>query len=358
MRTYALHLLERDQGDVWVKAMNRDHIDDNLRASLNDAALHDAVWHFIVETRRTAFMPDILASAENAQAPEDARVQALQTLVAFAPHAKKEEVPSIVAGLAKLLDAPTAKVQFQALDTIYAFRGPDSLNTLKGVLLATGKPKPLRMATLRLLAQSKSGCLLMLNMAEKGELPKDLTLRATETLNANPDEDVRLMASQLLPPPINKEGKALPPVKTLLAMTGDPARGRKVFFNEEGPQCYRCHRIGKDGKDVGPDLSKIGGKLAKDAIFESILTPSAAIAQQFEVWIVNTKSQGFLTGYLRSDSAEAIDLVDSTGNVTHIPASDIIERRKSSTSLMPDGLTAGMSGQDLVDLVAFLSTLK
>ena len=73
---------------------------------------------------------------------------------------------------------------------------------------------------------------------------------------------------------------------------------------------------------------------------------------------MRTRSQGYLDGYIRSETQDAMELVDSNGNTIRIQASDIVSRTKSATSLMPTGLSSGMTTQQLVDLVAYLSTLK
>ena len=92
--------------------------------------------------------------------------------------------------------------------------------------------------------------------------------------------------------------------------------------------------------------------------YSGILNPSAAISHEFVVWIVDTNKGDVLTGYLRKDAADSIELVDSTGNVIALPSTDIAGRYKSNMSLMPNGLAAGMTAQELADVVAFLESLK
>ena len=41
--------------------------------------------------------------------------------------------------------------------------------------------------------------------------------------------------------------------------------------------CSKCHQINGTGTDFGPNLSEIGAKLAKKALYETILDPSAGI---------------------------------------------------------------------------------
>ena len=198
----------------------------------------------------------------------------------------------------------------------------------------------------------------MLQMAEQGKFPQDLQLDGSAVTNASPRESVRLMAQQVLPLPRARGGTVLPPVRELLQKRGDSVRGKTTFFGTDGPQCSRCHKIAGVGRDVGPDLTRIGAKLAREALFESILNPSAAVAHEYQVWLIRTKSRGYIDGYIRSESGEEMELVDSNGNATRIPTGDILSRVKSATSLMPTGLSSGMSTQQLRDLVEFLSTLK
>ena len=113
-----------------------------------------------------------------------------------------------------------------------------------------------------------------------------------------------------------------------------------------------------EGGKVGPDLSVIGQKLSKEALLESILNPSAAISHEYEVWLLRTKWEGFVSGILHSETADAVELLDATGATTRIETKDILERRKSTTSLMPTGLVAGLSVEELTNLVAYLGTLK
>src|SRR5207245_2864885 len=43
-----------------------------------------------------------------------------------------------------------------------------------------------------------------------------------------------------------------------LRQPGDPARGRAQFLDLAGLGCVKCHKVGGEGGDVGPDLSTAG----------------------------------------------------------------------------------------------------
>src|SRR6266511_2865131 len=59
---------------------------------------------------------------------------------------------------------------------------------------------------------------------------------------------------------------------------GDPAKGRQLFADLE---CYKCHAIqgesfppgGGDAKNVGPELTGMGGMHPAEYFAESILSP-------------------------------------------------------------------------------------
>jgi putative heme-binding domain-containing protein len=257
-----------------------------------------------------------------------------------------------------LLNDTGESVRRGAVHTLAAFRHDDALQALRDLVADTQQPRALRQETVRVLARDRSGSVMLVTIAENGELPTDLTLDVSELLHASRWDDIRLMAEQTLPRDVTREGVALPPLEDLTARTGDAATGRAVFFSEERSQCYTCHRINGEGRDVGPDLSKIGEKLSKQGILESILNPSAAIAHEFKVWMVRSEMLGYLSGYIRSETDEHVELMEATGNPVRIRTSDVIERWESELSLMPTGLSAGMTVDELIDLTEYLTTLR
>ncbi len=62
-----------------------------------------------------------------------------------------------------------------------------------------------------------------------------------------------------------------------LAQGGSPDHGRTLYFGKA--TCSTCHRIGNEGGTIGPDLTKVGAiRTARDLV-ESLVVPSATIAQ-------------------------------------------------------------------------------
>ena len=55
-----------------------------------------------------------------------------------------------------------------------------------------------------------------------------------------------------------------------LAHPGQPERGRALFQDEKRTRCLSCHRVGKQGGDIGPDLTRIRQKYGPAEIFDAI----------------------------------------------------------------------------------------
>jgi putative membrane-bound dehydrogenase-like protein len=347
----ALQFLGRDAGSGGASARPDPRLRDFLKTALQNAELRSGAERLIRELRLTEFIPQLMETAKNRQNSRESRIAAIETM-------RQLQSPLPLDPLRLLLGDPDRNVAIAAARAISALANDDAQQTLQGLLLKPSVPGDLRREIVRLLGASKSGALLLLQMAEQGKLAQDLVLEASTVTNTSPHENIRLMAQQQLPLPKTRTGKPLAPLPVLIQMKGDVPRGKTIFHSTDGPQCYRCHKIAGEGRDVGPDLSRIGGKLAREGLLESILNPSAAVGHEYQVWLVRTKSQGYVDGYIRSETQEAMELVDSNGNTIRIQASDIVSRTKSATSLMPTGLSSGMTTQQLVDLVAYLSTLK
>src|SRR4029077_2156594 len=62
---------------------------------------------------------------------------------------------------------------------------------------------------------------------------------------------------------------------------GDAIRGQRLMRDAKRTTCLRCHKVGDEGTDVGPNLSNVGGKLAREHLVESILEPSRQIVEGF-----------------------------------------------------------------------------
>ncbi|MFT5327735.1 MAG: putative heme-binding domain-containing protein [Planctomycetaceae bacterium] len=144
----------------------------------------------------------------------------------------------------------------------------------------------------------------------------------------------------------------------LLALKGNHQKGRKLFLTAAGLQCCNCHKVGEQGKAVGPKLDGIGKRYSRAEILENILEPSKKIDPKFQTWLIQKDDGKVQTGLLVSRTAESVTLLDATGKAITIPAADIELMVAQKKSLMPELQLRGLTPQDAADLLAWLASLK
>lgn len=342
----------------WDEKIGEEALDTFVRSALDDPESRVAMLEFIGDKRLGGFVPDLMAVAENQNLDTGERLAALDSLAEIGRWRWRSTEREAMEGIDRLLADRNADISLAALGVVGYFRSDGAQQVMRSMLADTDRPHALRREAVRLLGRSRSGSLLLLDLAERDDLPTDLLFDAGQIAAASPYENIRLMGERFLPQDTTRGGEPLPSMDVLLAMKGDAARGREVFYSEQASQCYRCHQIDGQGEDVGPDLSAIGAKLGRDGLAEAILNPSAAISHEYEVWIVRTRDRGYLSGYIANETPQGLELMDSAGKAISIEKKDVIERRMSDVSLMPTGLSSGMTAQELVNLIEYLSTLK
>ena len=140
---------------------------------------------------------------------------------------------------------------------------------------------------------------------------------------------------------------------------GDAAAGRSLFFDPvQTNSCRVCHSIGGRGGKIGPDLSEVASKSAKD-ILQSISEPNAHVDGKYATLAVTLKDGSKVTGVKRDEDATTIRVYD-TSSLPPISRSflkaDIAKTETLKTSAMPGDYATKLSRKQLLDLVGFLKT--
>ena len=133
-------------------------------------------------------------------------------------------------------------------------------------------------------------------------------------------------------------------------------RGARQFFENQVLPCARCHKVGGDGGEAGPDLSLIGAQKKKEYLLESIVKPSAHIAAGFDNVTLQLKNGTTETGSVASETPTEIVLKRADGTTTTIDPKQV-KARVTAPSSMPDIYTQVLSRSQLRDLVALLGVL-
>lgn len=149
--------------------------------------------------------------------------------------------------------------------------------------------------------------------------------------------------------------KALVDLEPLL-QGGDENRGQQVFLGKAS--CSACHRVGKTGGVIGPDLTRVGAIRSGRDLIESLAMPSATFAQGYEPLRVELNSGDTLNGMRARQLDEAFVLRDASGAETRLRSEEIKRVERSDVSIMPDGLLNGLTREEIRDLLAYLQKLK
>ncbi|TWU02081.1 PVC-type heme-binding CxxCH protein [Neorhodopirellula pilleata] len=213
-----------------------------------------------------------------------------------------------------------------------------------------------RAASVRALSKNNLGIESLLSLAESNTMPADLKLLAGGLLSTSPDKKIVERAARILPLPESSGSVKLAPLDQLAAMSGDLAHGLELFRGKG--TCSKCHVVNGFGNQVGPDLSEIGSKLSREAMFTSILDPSAGISHNYENYIVLLDSGQIVSGILVTQTDEKLVVRNAEAIDIAIDPGDVEEMSKSEVSIMPANLHQTTDQQGLVDMVEYLMSLK
>jgi len=134
-----------------------------------------------------------------------------------------------------------------------------------------------------------------------------------------------------------------------LKMEGDRGRGAATFAK----LCLSCHYVQGHGVRVGPDLSGIASR-PPEALLVDLLDPSQLVAPDFAAYEINLIDGASIVGIFSSETETRLTIRRAGAPDENIPRASVESVRASTKSLMPDGLEAGLTVQDLADLIAFL----
>ncbi len=136
--------------------------------------------------------------------------------------------------------------------------------------------------------------------------------------------------------------------------TGTATEGKTIY---ERTGCIACHIPGAAQSKIGPDLSAIARGLPIDMIVTEVVWPALNVKEGYEAVTATKQDGSVITGFKQVDAADAIAIRDmTTGAIKTVRKADTV-KIQTGGSLMPDGLTAGLTEQDLAHLIRYLSEL-
>jgi len=192
------------------------------------------------------------------------------------------------------------------------------------------------------------------------KIPRDTALHATRLLEVSgkghPELTAGLAKAGELKPLSPAPGPQARNALLSKVAGGNAIRGRAVY-ERAALACTVCHRVTGEGGIIGPDLSSIGASAPPDYLLESLLSPSEKIKEGYRMSMITLKNQNVVSGAISRETRNALVMRSAFGKETRIPKRDIASRQTSPVSMMPGGLVTGLREDELVDLLAYLSSL-
>jgi putative membrane-bound dehydrogenase-like protein len=188
-------------------------------------------------------------------------------------------------------------------------------------------------------------------VAAKRVAPAQLEATHRAQLLRTPNAILRKRAQELLASAGNPDRrKVVEDYRPALDLPADEARGKLVFQKN----CATCHRLGTEGREVGPDLQAVLGNKTKDALLVDILDPNREVDPRYVNYQLTTTGGRVLTGLLAVETPASVTLRRADNAEDTILRSQIDTMQATAQSVMPEELEKQLSKQDLADMIAFL----
>jgi quinoprotein glucose dehydrogenase len=283
----------------------------------------------------------------NTQAAPAVRAEALHTMAALQDPETSAAIQTAAGDKAEPVRKEALRLQLElklpgALQVVSAILEKGSLGEKQNALTALAHVEDPAAAAL---AEGQMDQLL------QGKLRPELELEVLEAANRFPALRTKLDAHAAALP----AGNEMAPYRFAL-QGGNASEGKKVFYEKAEAMCMRCHKIKKDGAEVGPELTGIGARQTREYLLESIVNPNAKIAEGFDSLLVTLTDGSIQAGIRRAESEAELQIMPPTGKLARIPKARIKSVEKGPSGMPP--LAAVLSKRELRDLIEFLASQR
>ncbi len=338
-----------------------------------------AAWQEIAARGGKELAPAILPLIHKAESGDDVRIHALwaledlgyfdaalwkELLASKNPNVRREAVRALSSLKVSAKDA-FALLQPLAAETAWTVR----YEVLRFFRRAVGTPDPAHLAWLARWSEGPAdtrkvngwnGPFLALGGAYERAFQDFLFTLITKKGPVATVDDARFEAVLATQPARTAEetaalAKRIAAVKAAVAGAGERTLDEGKLLVQT--ICLSCHVIGGKGIALAPPLD---GSAARDldAIITAILDPDAAVENVFRLYRVETKEGGKFEGFKKNVDAKELTLISMGGTAQAIPVASIkAAGYVQGKSVMPP-FGAGMTDQQVADIVRYLKTVK
>jgi putative membrane-bound dehydrogenase-like protein len=311
-------------------------------------------------------------------------VRNLTEFTSKAPDAYKDAATEITAILAQvdkvMTDSAAPMEQRLACLPLLPQRGWDKAEPIMRTLLADGQPLEISNAALALLKKfpaDRTAPLLyellpklgpaartdvvkvltsnsktvkdFFERIDRGELPKAFVDAETRWRYLRPNNPLYSLAEKIFGKPSNDRAAVITQYAGAVKQKGDATKGHQIFSSV----CIACHRLKGEGVDVAPDITDVKIK-EKEALLSDILDPNRMVEARWMAYQIDTKDARTVVGIISAETSSEVTIKMAGGITEAIPRANIAKMKSLDASLMPVGLEAGITKEQMADLLAYL----
>jgi putative membrane-bound dehydrogenase-like protein len=203
----------------------------------------------------------------------------------------------------------------------------------------------------RILAAAKSSE-VFLGAVREGKVPLDQAPASLiENLRRHADEAVRKLAAEVLPPVVER-ADVIAAYQPALQRKGDLAKGKLAFMKA----CLACHKTHEgEGIQVGPPIESFAAAGA-ETLLGHILDPNREVAPQYQAYTYELTDGTVATGFILTENSAEITLRMPGGIDKTFSRGTVASMKGLGQSLMPEGLEATLTVEEMADLLAYITT--
>ncbi len=287
----------------------------------------------------------LLAQVDKVMADPSAPLEQRLAVIPLLGQRTWDKAEPLVRGL--LADGQSPEISTAALAVLRKF-STDKTAPLLYELLPTATPAA-RHDIVTLLSSGKT-LLDFLQRMDRGEVPKSIIgVEQRWGLQRNKSPEIKELAAKLFGTVSADRAAVINAYMESTKMKGDPQKGHQVFQTI----CIACHKIRGEGVEVGPDITDVRIK-PPEALLTDILDPNRICEPRFMAYQVDTRDGRVVAGIVAAENSDSVTLKLAGGVTEAVPRSNIKTMRCLDQSLMPVGVEATISKEQMADLMAFL----
>jgi putative heme-binding domain-containing protein len=139
------------------------------------------------------------------------------------------------------------------------------------------------------------------------------------------------------------------------ALTGDAARGARIFATRG---CPGCHIVSGKGEGFGPELSDIGARRSSAFLRQTVRRPADSLPDGFQYIAVSTAGGAAARGIRVNEDTFTIQLKDSSGRFHSFRKAELKELRRLAHETPMPSYESQLNAAELEDLIAYLAGLR